>query len=132
MTEASDRSTRLVHQVLDEISDHRWLNLHVPHGFTVEDVHVEEGNPAHGDFASRRVVARLDVPVVYTPRNGRASKVWLGNLINLRSWISQLAGTSGPGALIDWQVEHDSKLSPRHHPPDPDRAWAITATFTAA
>src|SRR4051812_2250477 len=87
-----------VRDLLDEIANHRHRDVAVPHGFTLEDLTVEERpNP----FAPRalshfRATAELKVPILFSPDSSsgrlRAALPAHGdNVEALRAWIAQVA-----------------------------------------
>jgi hypothetical protein len=137
----ADRAKATVRSILDAIDGHRLRDLHVPHGFTVEDVAAEErANPfAPGVLSHWRVTIRLDVPVLYTPDSSRgvlraALPAHRDNLDALRAWIVENARVAPARQveLSDWRVSPDEPPAPylpTGEPNGPPANWSVGAVI---
>ena len=130
-----------IRMLLRRIATDRWRDLHVPHGFEVEEVdgHVV-ANPFAPSFRRHsRVKAKLSVPIIYTPEwRWGATRAALPasreNVVRLREWIAALARMT-PGHSIEmraWQVAPDvapAPYLPSGEPNGPPPDWSVTAVF---
>lgn len=119
MTRGTAEAT--VRSILEAIEGHKRRDLHVPHGFTVEDIAAEEKtNPFAPSMRSHwRVTRRLDVPVLHTPDSSHgvlraAVPAHRDNLDALRAWIIESARKSPVRQLelSDWRVPRDEPPAP--------------------
>ena len=130
-----------VRQVLEGINTHRWRDLSVPHGFTLEAVTVDEYPnefaPAAG-MTERRVTTYLRVPVIYSadPRFiplRAALPAQRGNLDALQTWIdSRVREVFGSGRLSEWTVtpaRPPHPYFPDGTPNGPPSAWSVRAVI---
>jgi len=116
-----DRAEATVRVILETIDGHKWRDLHVPHGFAVDDIAAaEKTNPFAPNVLSHwRVTTRLDVPVLYTPDPSHgilraALPAHRDNLDALRTWIiaSARAAPVRRFELTDWRVSPDEPPAP--------------------
>jgi hypothetical protein len=127
-----ERAQQEVRRILGRIATHRWINLWVPHGFSVEDVESElRRNPFAEDLPSVRVTAFLDMPVVYRPKNGRAHTADRTIVETLHAWIQHEAEDAFRLELLRWDVEPNKDPTPRGDPNGPDQRWTVKAIFEA-
>jgi hypothetical protein len=128
-------------RILDDIDRHRWRDLHVPHGFSLERISgCWIGNPfTPGALGHSRVTVRLAVPVIYSPEwsAGRLKATLPAcreNLDTLCAWIRAHArDTAGPLVeLVDWEVSPDeapAPYGPDGTPNGPPPDWSVRAVF---
>jgi len=126
-----------VTNLLDEIHEHRWLNLYVPHGFELVEVRAE---PFDDPFESgphwSRVYVTLSMPVVYNAgwsleRGLRAQLPAQRDIPDkLRQWV-EAAAREGPGhfvELVDWSLSPDEDPEPGNRRTAPPR-WTVVAVL---
>ena len=132
---AVDTAMEEVEELLADVAAYKWLNIRVPHGFELVELETKQLPVVFPEGVRHfRVLATLDLPVVFQAKNGRAHKADRGNLEELRLLIEEACASNSASRieLCHWSVQPKKDPQPRRDLSQPDQHWRVTAEFKAA
>ena len=123
-----------VRWLLDGIHGIEHLDILMPYQFEVTSIDAEaRENPFAPSLRHWQVTASVDVPVIWTPVNGRATlPATRDNLDEFRKLVDTYTRYAPPPVRLleptDWAITPDEhSVIPARGEPDPD--WTVAITF---